>query len=405
MHRLVSSSVLIISAFSLFSFTASATTTTPTAAEFAQCISSLSERARANGITEQTLAKTLATAQQRQRVINLDRNQPEFLSTFEDYYKKRVNAWRIEKGQAMLAKHRDFLRELTRQYGVPGPILMSFWGLETNFGGYKGKIPTIDALSTLACEPRRKSFFTNELLTVLEVIQDNDLDVSTLLGSWAGAMGHTQFMPTTYASYAIDGDGDGKVDLFNSERDALASAANFLHQLGWQAGYRWGREVRLPAGFDFSLADRKYTQPLSFWREQGVTTAYGQPVADIDLPAAIIVPSGYSGPVFAAYPNFNIIMRWNASQSYAIAVGKLAEQIAGSPGLVQDFPDHPPVSIKAAKRLQQQLKDLGFGVKLVDGIIGSGTRAAIRAFQLEHDLVADGFAHPEVFAKLDELSL
>lgn len=391
MRLLIGAMCLSLSSFSL------------QAEDFASCVSELTEQALARGVAQATIDQTLAVAQQRKRVINLDRSQPEFLSTFEDYYNKRVNTWRIEKGQALYQKHRPFLDELTRQYGVPGQYLIAFWGLETNYGSYKGKIPTIDALTTLACEPRRKTFFTNELLTMLDVIEQNNLDVATLKGSWAGAMGHTQFMPSTYQGYAIDGDGDGSVDLFNSERDALASAAHFLHQLGWQAGYRWGREIVLPEEFDYGLAGRKLTQPLSFWRERGVRSVYGEPVADIDLTSAVVIPSGYRGPIFMAYPNFNIIMRWNNSQSYAIAVGKLADQIAGAPGLVTEFPDEPPISFVQAKQMQRQLKALGYGVKVIDGIIGSGTRAAIRQFQQAHGLVADGFAHPEVFTKLDAI--
>lgn len=376
--------------------------TSTQANEFSSCVAELRAQASQQGITEDTLNKTLDSAQQRQRVVQLDRNQPEFLSTFEDYYTKRVNDWRISKGKEKYQEHKAFLHDLTKRYGVPGPYLMAFWGLETNFGNYKGKIPTIDALTTLACEPRRKSFFTKELLTVLDIIQTNQLEVGTLKGSWAGAMGHTQFMPTTYAQYAIDGDGDNKIDLFNSEQDALASAANFLHQLGWQAGYRWGREIKLPEGFDYALADRKQRKPLSFWRKQGITTVYGEPLPDIDLSAAVIIPSGYNGPVFLAYQNFNIIMRWNNSQSYAIAVGKLAEQINNAPGLVVPFPANAKIRIEDAKKLQRKLKALGYQINGIDGIIGSGTRAAIRAFQLDQGLVADGFAHPEVFAALEK---
>ena len=372
--------------------------------DFSKCINTLTNQAKAQGISQTTINKTLKRAKQRQQVVKLDRNQPEFLATFADYYSKRVNDWRITKGREKFAEHREFLKQLTNQYGIPGQYLMSFWGLETNYGGYKGKIPTIDALATLACEPRRQSFFTKELLTMLDIVQNQSLDVTTMKGSWAGAMGHTQFMPSTYAQYAIDGDGDGNIDLFNSERDALASAANFLHKLGWEPGYRWGREVSLPADFDYALADRKIKKPLSYWREQGVTTVYGHALADIDYPASVIVPSGHNGPIFLAYNNFHIIMRWNASQSYAIAVGKLAEQINNAPGLVASFPDTQPILRAEAKSLQRHLQVLGYNVNGIDGIIGSGTRAAIRAFQLDNGLIADGFAHPEVFKKAAQLA-
>jgi membrane-bound lytic murein transglycosylase B len=380
--------------------TLSANTAIAKEIDFAACVGDIRQQALSQGITEQTLVSTLDQAKQRPKVVQLDKSQPEFLSTFEDYYTKRVNDWRTNKGRELLAKHRDFLRELTHRYGVPGPYLIAFWGLETNYGNYKGNIPTLDALSTLACDPRRKTFFTRELLTVLDIIQTQQLDVSTLKGSWAGAMGHTQFMPSTYAQYAIDGDGDGLIDLFNSERDALASAANFLHQLGWQAGYRWGREILLPENFDYRLADKNQRHPLSFWRKQGVQTVFGHPLPDIDLEAAVIVPSGYRGPVFLAYHNFRVIMRWNNSQSYAIAVGKLAEQINHAPGIVTEFPANVKIRMVEAKALQRALKDRGYNISGVDGIIGSKTRAAIRAFQLDQGLIADGFAHPEVFAAL-----
>ena len=372
--------------------------------DFPQCISALTSQAKAQGISQATIDKTLKRAKQREQVVKLDRNQPEFLATFADYYSKRVNDWRITKGREKFAEHREFLQTLTNQYGIPGQYLMSFWGLETNYGGYKGKIPTIDALATLACEPRRKTFFTNELLTMLDIVQNQSLDVATMKGSWAGAMGHTQFMPTTYAQYAIDGDGDGNIDLFNSERDALASAANFLHKLGWEPGYRWGREITLPRDFDYSLADRKIKKPLSFWRQQGVKTVYGHDLPDIDYTASVIVPSGHNGPIFLAYKNFHIIMRWNASQSYAIAVGKLAEQINNAPGLVASFPEATPILRDEAKTLQRHLQSLGYNVNGIDGIIGSGTRAAIRAFQLDNGMIADGFAHPDVFTKAAELA-
>ena len=372
--------------------------------DFSQCIASLSQQALDQGITQKTLDITLKTAKQRAQVVKLDRNQPEFLATFADYYTKRVNDWRISTGQKKFAQHKDFLRTLTDKYGVPGQYLMSFWGLETNFGNYKGKIPTIDALATLACEPRRKTFFSKELLTVLDIIQTQSLDVSTMKGSWAGAIGHTQFMPSTYAQYAVDGDGDGAIDLFNSEQDALASAANFLHQLGWEPGFRWGREIALPDNFDYALADRKIKKPLSFWRAQGVTTIYGHALPDIDYLASVVVPSGHNGPVFLAYRNFNIIMRWNNSQSYAIAVGKLAEQINDAPGLVTPFPESQPILREQAKTLQRHLQQLGYAISGIDGIIGSGTRSAIRAFQLDNEMIVDGFAHPEVFKKAAQLN-
>src|SRR5690606_7049335 len=191
--------------------------------------------------------------EQQQRVLELDRKQPEFAQTFGQYLSTRVSDDRIRKGRAMYARHRAFLDQLTERYGIPGQYLVAFWGLETNYGGYLGNMPTLDSLATLACDPRRSDFFTTEFLTALRVMDREALQPGQMRGSWAGAMGHTQFMPSNYIRYAIDGDGDGRVDLWGSEKDALASGANFLSHLGWQRDQRWGREVRLPAGFDYTL--------------------------------------------------------------------------------------------------------------------------------------------------------
>ncbi len=362
-------------------------------AAFAECLVDKKIEAVNAGVSQGRADKEFQQLTFIPRVIELDRSQPEFVSTFPSYFSKRVNTWRIDTGRAKYAEHREFLQSLTQKYGIPGHYLISFWGLETNYGGYKGKMSTLDSLATLACDKRRSKFFTNELFLALKLMDSEGLERETMQGSWAGAMGHTQFMPSTYTNYAIDGDGDSKIDLWESEKDALASAAHFLWKLGWNPGLRWGREVTLPADFDYQLAN-KGNKSISEWKALNIKQANGKPLATSDIPARLRVPAGHEGPAFLSYANFNIIMRWNNSEFYAIAVGQLANQIAGGAGLVATLPDLPSFKISDIALLQEKLNQLGYEIGAADGIMGPGTREGIRQFQADNRLVADGFPSP-----------
>lgn len=366
---------------------------------FGACLLQKSQEAIDAGVKPSRVEQEFSSLKFIPRVIELDRSQPEFVSTFPDYFSKRVNQWRIDKGREKLQIHRDFLQELTTQYGIPGHYIVSFWGLETNYGGYKGNMSTLDALATLACEPRRARYFTQELFLALKLMDRENLNKAQMQGSWAGAMGHTQFMPTAYTNYAIDGDGDGVVNLWESEKDALASAAHFLWKLGWTPGLRWGREVALPKGFDYSLAGGG-AKTLTQWRELGLTKANREALSSADIPARLIIPAGAKGPAFLTYANFRTIKRWNNSEFYGIAVGRLADRIIGGQPLVADLPDLPKYSIAEMAKVQRQLNNLGFDVGGADGIIGPATRAGLRAFQADNALIADGFPSPETLAKL-----
>jgi membrane-bound lytic murein transglycosylase B len=222
-----------------------------------------------------------------------------------------------------------------------------------------------------------------------------------MVGSWAGAMGHTQFMPSAFTNYAIDGDGDGQVNLWSSEEDALSSAANFLANLGWEAGYRWGREVQLPTDFDYQQSGYKNRQSLSEWHAQGIKRANGSELGEGETSAYVIVPAGHQGPAFIAYKNFRVIMRWNNSEFYAIAVGVLADKIAGASGIKAPLPDLPAYSRKDIIALQSKLNALGFDVGKPDGIIGPATREGIRNYQIANKMIADGFPGLDVMAALD----
>jgi membrane-bound lytic murein transglycosylase B len=358
---------------------------------FASCLDALGERARSEGVDSAIVTSVLKDTRRLERVIELDRSQPEFTKTFADYYIRRVTTKRVEQGRALYAKHRDLLNRVQLEYGVPAHYLLAFWGLETNYGSYFGKISTTDALATLACDPRRASFFSDEFISALRIIAAGDVEPERMRGSWAGAIGHVQFLPSVFQKYAIDGDGDGRRDLWRSIPDAMASAANFLRGIGWQRELRWGREISLPQNFDYSLAGRDQKRSLSEWVSLGVSNAYGGALPLLDINASVLVPAGHRGPVFLVYDNFEVIMRWNRSEYYAIAVGRLADRIAGAVALTRAVvPDSDLITLAEVKRLQQELVLLGYDAGKADGMFGPVTRRALSQFQQSNGMVADG---------------
>ena len=369
--------------------------------QFASCTAVLADKAKQEGVSQQTIDDVFPRLVHQDRVIELDRSQPEFVQTFPGYFSKRVTDWRTQKGKEMYAKHEELLHKLSDKYGVPPHYLLAFWGLETNFGSYKGKMPVLDSLATLACDKRRSKYFTQEFLVAVKLMEREKLQKEDMIGSWAGAMGHTQFMPSAYTHYAIDGDGDGQINLWASEEDALSSAANFLANLGWERSFRWGREVQLPENFDYQESGYKNRKSLSEWSAQGVKKADGSALGEDDTTAYVIVPAGHNGPAFIAYKNFRVIMRWNNSEFYAIAVGVLADRIAGASGIKATLPDLPAYSRKDIIALQSKLNNLGFDVGKPDGIIGPATREGIRNYQISNNMIADGFPGLEVMAALD----
>ncbi|HEY7883681.1 MAG TPA: lytic murein transglycosylase [Cellvibrionaceae bacterium] len=370
--------------------------------DFDRCIANFSTTARAEGISQSVIDKSLAVASLSPRVLELDRQQPEFTTTFADYFNTRVNAQRIQQGRKLLAQHRSLLNEIYAQYGVPPQYLVSFWGLETNFGGFFGRMSVLDSLATLACDTRRSTYFTGELMSALRIIDEGSITAERMEGSWAGAMGHVQFMPSVFLQYAVDYDGDGRRDLWGSLPDAMASASNFLKGIGWETGTRWGREVRLPENFPYLQAGLNNRKHLAEWSELGVRQIDGSALPVVEgMEASLLVPSGHKGPAFLVYSNFGVIMRWNRSEFYALAVGHLADRINGAGGLYQPPPeDAPRLHRDQVISLQTRLNEKGFDAGEADGILGPATRRAISEFQQDLGMIADGFPGAQVLIAL-----
>jgi membrane-bound lytic murein transglycosylase B len=368
---------------------------------FMACVAGLKQSARNAGIPADVIDDVLGQVSFNARVVELDRQQPEFTQTLAGYFGTRVTERRVAQGRRLMAEHRDLLAQVQRNTGVAPQYIIALWGLETSFGSNFGRMEVPEALATLACDERRPEYFTSELLAALRIIAAGDVVPERMQGSWAGAMGHVQFMPSVFLQYAVDADGNGRRDIWNSVPDALASAGNLLHHVGWVAGQRWGREVRLPPGFAFELAGRDRRLPLSRWAELGVMMTSGAPLPAVDIDASLLLPEGHRGPAFLVYDNFSVIMRWNRSELFALAVGHLADRIAGAgPLAVAPLADLRPLSRDEVRALQTALNARGFEAGEPDGIFGPATRQAVSRFQLAENLVADGFPDDTVVRKL-----
>ncbi len=361
-------------------------------AAFQDWVGELRREALSKGVSAATFDRAFADIAPIERVIELDRRQPEFTQTFWQYLDKRVTPERIERGRAELAKHRTLLETVSRRYGVQPRFLVSFWALESNFGDYTGRFPAVAALATLAFDDRRSAFFRQQLLALLAIIEKDGIAIDAN-SSWAGAMGQPQFIPTTYQDFAVDFDGDGKRDLWNSLADVFGSSANYLASAGWQGNRTWGREVRLPAGFDFSLTGLEINKPLAEWQRLGVRKVNGHALPRVDIEGSIILPGGATGgPALMVYRNFRSIMIWNRSILYAVAVGHLADRLIEQGAFVTPRPvKEVPLSRAQVMEIQHRLGKLGFATGTPDGIVGPNTRKAIKGFQQHARLPADGF--------------
>ncbi|HEY0963551.1 MAG TPA: lytic murein transglycosylase [Pseudomonadales bacterium] len=370
--------------------------------DFATFIADLRAEALSRGISAATIDQAFAMlAEPLPRVIELDRSQPEFVLTFSRYMNNAISSTRIERGRSLLAEHRELFAEVQQKYGVQPHYLTSFWGLESNFGQNTGGFSVLNAVATLAWDPRRAQMFREQFLTALRIIDEGHITAEGMTGSWAGAMGQLQFMPDTFDAYAVDGDGDGKIDIWNSLPDVMHSAANYLSQAGWNGDERWGREVLLPDNFDFGLADTSVRKTVTEWNALGVKRADGQPLGNADIQGSIIVPAGVEGPAFIGYNNFRTTMVWNRSAFYAIAVGHLADRFMGE-GPIRNMPanEEQPLSRAEVLELQMRLNNLGFDAGVPDGAVGSRTREAVRLYQISAGLPADSYVSSALLARL-----
>ena len=343
------------------------------------------------GVSRQAFEASFASYSPIPQVIELTQKQPEFSQTVQQYIDKRVTAAQAAKGQAMRNEWAQTLGGAQQRYGVQPEIVLAIWGMETNFGGFMGGNNTIHALATLTEKGYRADFFRSELVTALRIVSDGHISPGSMVGSWAGAMGHTQFMPSSFMRYAVDYNGDGRKDIWNSVPDALGSTANYLNSFGWRPGETWGYEVKLPNGFNFAAARDMGKAPLSQWQAMGITRVSGRPFPRPEDVGRLYMPAGANGPTFLLLPNFDVIKRYNNSDSYALAVGHLADRILGGGGFVTPWPAGDYALNKAQRgELQSLLARAGFDVGTADGVIGPKTRAGIIAYQQARGLPADG---------------
>ena len=369
--------------------------------DFRDCLQTIKSEAMRQGVPAGVADKAFQGLTPDQKVIDLDGRQPEFSLTYAKYVGGTVSADRIAKGQQKMAQHRALLDALQGEYGVPPQYLMAFWGIETNYGTYMGDFRVVRSVSTLACMTKRTAFFSNETVQALRILDMNHMTSDQMRGSWAGAMGNMQFMPSTFTKWAVDRDGNGKIDIWNSLPDAFASASNFLRGIGFKPGLPSSEEVVLPKGFPLDQADMTIEKPVRAWAAMGVRTAGGAALPVSDEPASIILPAGYRGPAFILYPNFKAVMNWNRSTLYALSVGILARQIAGGPGVMQAPPsDDEPLSRDTVIDIQSRLARLGLYKDDTDGLLGPKTRSALRLFQQQTSLPADGHPSAETVRRL-----
>lgn len=339
----------------------------------------------------------------KQSVVNKDRAQGVFSQTFLEFAGRMVNKHRMQHGAARIAKLRKTFAGIEQQYGVPAPVVVAFWGLETDYGANMGKDSTLDALATLAFDCRRPEKFRPQLMAALKLIDRGDLTAEEMIGAWAGEIGQTQFLPEDYFDAGVDFDGNGRVDLRGSESDVLASTANFLKLAGWRAGEPWIEEVRVPSELDWAQADLTITHPRSQWAQWGVERPDGSAIEADALEASLILPMGRNGPAFLAFPNFRIYLEWNQSLVYATTAAYFATRLAGAPTVSKGNGPVEPFGLKQTMELQRLLAERGYDVGKIDGLLGAGTRAAVKKVQMQLGLPADSYPTTELVERLREL--
>ncbi len=357
-------------------------------ADFSSCVASLRSEASGHGISAATLDAAFAGLQPDMKVLDFQKDQPEFKTPIWDYLASLVDDERVADGRAAMAKYSGAFAKAEERFGVDRHIIAAVWGVESNFGSQMGKRPLVQSLSTLACFGERAAYFRGELMATLKIIYHGDIAADHMSGSWAGAFGQTQFMPSTYLRLAVDLDGDGRRDIVDSVPDALGSTANFLAKAGWQTGLPWGFEVKLPAGYS-GPSGRKNKQPMSAWAARGITRIDGRGLGEGS--AGLMLPAGANGPAFLVTRNFEAIFSYNAAESYSLAIASLADRLAGLGPFATPWPtDDPGLSRTQRRQLQSLLAKHGYDIGEPDGAIGTKTKAAIADFEGKNGMARDG---------------
>ncbi|WP_254792191.1 lytic murein transglycosylase [Celeribacter indicus] len=370
-------------------------------AGFQSWIAGFRSRALREGISATTFDRAFRGVHYNSDVIAKDRRQSEFTKQIWDYLDSAASPTRVSNGQAAMRKYAAVLDGVERVYGVDKYVVAAVWGLESAYGEHRGDVHIIEAMATLAYDGRRGSFFESQLIAALKILQAGDTTPARMTGSWAGAMGHTQFIPTSFLAFAVDGNGDGKRDIWSDDpTDALASTAAYLARHGWNKGQPWGVEVRLPSGFDYSSARRDVMRSPDDWARLGVVGIDGRPVPNYGR-ASILLPAGAQGAAFMIFDNFAVIERYNKADAYVIGVGHLSDRLRGGPAIQASWPrGYAPLSFNEKKQMQQLLTRRGFLDDKIDGIIGPNTVNAIRAFQRSIGVTPDGYPSQELMRHL-----
>jgi lytic murein transglycosylase len=355
--------------------------------------------AMAQGISQQTIATAAPYLTYDQRIVNIDHGQRVFTQTFLEFSDRMAAAYRIQRGAALIKTYAPVFERIDKQFGVPAPVIVSFWGLESDFGANMGNYRTLSSIASLAYDCRRADRFRAQLLDALRLIQRGDLHPQEMIGSWAGELGQTQMMPSEYFQYAVDYDGDGVRNLLRSAPDVLASTANYLVGLGWRRGEPWLTEVRVGPNTPWDQADLEIKLPRAKWAAYGVTLADGRPLPADDLPASLLLPMGRFGPAFLVYQNFQVYLQWNNALVYSTTAAYLATRIAGAPPLRRGNPP-PPLPFADVKAMQAVLVRTGYDVGAVDGFLGLKTRQAVKAMQTKYGLPADSYPTAELLTRM-----
>ncbi len=359
---------------------------------FSSFLRKFRRHAAQNGISRRTLSATLDGLRHDPKVLSRDRRQGVFSFSFLKFSGRMISGHRLAKGRRELARRKRLFRRIEQKYGVPGPVLVAFWGLETDFGAFMGKSDSIRSIATLAWDCRRPELFRRNLLAALRLIENGDLRHSEMRGPWAGELGHTQFLPEHYVEYGVDFDGDGRRNLIRSVPDAMASTANYLKHIGWQSGQPWIQEVRVPASMPWGQSDKTIMHSLAQWSKWGVRSASGRPLRDNGLKASLILPMGRNGSAFLGYDNFfKVYQEWNHSAVYATTAAYFATRLAGKRKVSPGRGKVVPLTGAQTKQLQRLLRSRGFDVGKIDGIIGAGTRTAVKAMQKKYGMPADSY--------------